>query len=118
MCWRDDVATRRVCISCGQTYYGSLGHVDCLARTRTESTWISEQWVDETMDQHNFVRAVDAEFGPGSAQFQDVLPECNPGYKLYRITIPIKRKEELQLFLKKYADEHTAIQERGTYPNV
>ena len=29
MCWRDDVAMPRVCISCGQGYYGDLGHKNC-----------------------------------------------------------------------------------------
>ncbi len=29
MCWRDDVPMSRVCIRCGQQYYGDLGHRGC-----------------------------------------------------------------------------------------
>lgn len=32
MCWRDEVPMARICISCGQEYYGDLGHRDCPAR--------------------------------------------------------------------------------------
>ena len=32
MRWRDDVARSRWCSSCGQKYYGELGHRDCPAR--------------------------------------------------------------------------------------
>lgn len=29
MCWRDDVRSNRVCIVCGSSYYGDLGHRGC-----------------------------------------------------------------------------------------
>jgi len=29
MCWRDNVVTTRFCSSCGQEYYGDLGHRGC-----------------------------------------------------------------------------------------
>jgi hypothetical protein len=29
MCWRDDVVAVRYCSTCGQEYYGDLGHRGC-----------------------------------------------------------------------------------------
>lgn len=36
MCWRDDIITNRVCISCGQSYYGDLGHRNCPKKLEKE----------------------------------------------------------------------------------
>lgn len=32
MCWRDDVRRARVCSSCGEEYFGDLGHPGCPGR--------------------------------------------------------------------------------------
>ena len=68
----------------------------------------TEFWLDVALNRTKFVKAFEAHFQGGKAENLPVVPDAKPGYLLFHLHVPLKRKDELAPFLERYARVHSA----------